>query len=186
MTSIEPERIADIIGNHIVMLDKGELEIDCKLPHYESPITVQERVLAEPEITLDTDWVEDWFMGAEIYDYVIEKVRISDLKFNKLFPQGYRIVPLAKMPAYQYLQGQEKAYKDYMEMNRKYEPDSEHNEQRFREFLRSCNDSGYDESRVIVVDGMYMILDGAHRASWLMNKYGVDYEVKVLKLYRKM
>lgn len=186
MTSIEPERIADIIGNHIAMLDKREIEIDCKLSYYESPITVQERVLADPEITLDTDWVEDWFMGAEIYDYVIEKVRISDLKFNKLPSQGYGMVPLAKMPAYQYLQGEEKAYKDYMEMNRKYEPDSEHNEQRFREFLRSCNDSGYDESRVIVVDGMYMILDGAHRASWLMNKYGSDYEVKVLKLYRQM
>ncbi len=186
MTSIRPEQIADIIGKHITMLDNGELENDCSLPHYRPSITTQERVLADSEITLDADWVESWFMGAEIYDYVIEKVKISDLQFNKLSSQGYRTVPLAKTPAYQYLQGDKMAYKNYMKLYQKYEPNAERSEQRYYELLDSLNSNEYDESKMIVVDGMYMILDGAHRASWLMNKYGTDYPVKVLKLYRIM
>ena len=186
MTSIQPGWIADIIGKHIAMLDNGELVNDCKLSHHKPTDTTQEKVLADPEITLDTDWVASWFMNAEIYDYVIEKVKISNLRFNKLTSQGYRLVPLAKAPAYQYLQGDEKAYKNYMKLYQKYEPDTERSEQRFYELLDSLNNSSYDESKMIAVDGMYMILDGAHRASWLMNKYGGDYEVKVLKIYRKM
>ena len=87
------------------MLDNGKLEIDCSLPQYKPSATVQERVLAEPQLTLDEEWVVKWFMSAKIYDYVIEKVKLSDLQFNKLTSQGYRLVPLAKAPAYQYLQG---------------------------------------------------------------------------------
>jgi len=184
MTSIQPESIADIIEKHLDMLDNGELEIDCSLPQYKPSATVQERVLAEPEITLDAEWVNNWFMSAKIYDYVIEKVKLSDLQFSKLTSQGYRLVPLAKAPAYQYLQGDTKAYRNYMKLYQKYEPDTERSQQRFNELLNSLADNDYDDTNMIVVDGMYMILDGAHRACWLMNKYSADYEVTVLKLYR--
>ena len=71
-----------------------------------------------------------------------------------------------------------------MKLYQKYEPDTERSQQRFDELLNSLADNDYDDTNMIVVDGMYMILDGAHRACWLMNKYSADYEVTVLKLYR--
>lgn len=184
MTAIKPEMIADVIDGYIQSFERGETKVDECLPQNRPPMTVQERILSDPNIKLDENWVNSWFISATIYDYAITKVKISELKFNKLTSQGYRLVSLTKAPAYQHLQGDEKAYKKYMNLYRKYEPDTERSEQRFQELLDNLNANDYNSTSMIVIDGMHMILDGAHRASWLMNKYGTDYEVTVLKLYR--
>ncbi len=186
MTSIQPESIADIIDKHIVMLDNGEINIDSCLPQNIPLMTMQERILSDPAIKLDAEWVEKWFMDAEIYDYRVVNIKISDLKFMKLTTQGYRMVPLAKSPAYQYLQGDKKAYANYMKLYEKYQPDTERSQQRFEQLLESLDSADYDTRSMVVVDGIYKILDGAHRASWLMNKYGSDFEITVLKLYRAL
>lgn len=186
MTAIQPERIANIISEHIEKLNSGEVVADAILTENKAPLTIYDRIMSEPNIKLDSDWADGWLKKWEkngIFDYRLERVKISELRFVKLTSQGYTPVPLSKSPAYQHLQGDTKAYPKYMNLYKKYEPESERSEERFSELLESLSQNEYDDSRVIAVDAMYKILDGAHRAAWLMNKYGEDYEITVLKLY---
>lgn len=183
MTAIRPEKIADIIGSHLDALDKGEYVADEVLPENKPPMTPYEKIIADPNIHIDMEWAEGWLKDQELFAYSIEQVKISDLKFIKLTSQGDTVVPLTKCPAYQHLQGDKKAYPRYMKLYQKYQPDTERSEQRFMELLESLDRDDYDASSLIVVNGVNKIMDGAHRASWLMNKYGEDHVVTVLKVY---
>ena len=183
MTAIRPEKIADIIGSHLDALDKGEYVADEVLPENKPPMTPYEKIIADPDIHIDMEWAEGWLKDQELFAYSIEQVKISDLKFIKLTSQGDTVVPLTKCPAYQHLQGDKKAYPRYMKLYQKYQPDTERSEQRFMELLESLDRDDYDASSLIVVNGVNKIMDGAHRASWLMNKYGEDHVVTVLKVY---
>lgn len=186
MTAISPESIANIIAEYIGDLSSGRVKIDRPLPINKAPLLAYERIMSEPNIKLDKDWVEGWLKKWEengIYDYMFESVKLSELRFIKLTSQGYIAVPLSKSPAYQYLQGDVKAYSKYMKVNQKYNPQGERSEKRFYELLESLSRNGYDDTNIIAVDAMYKILDGAHRAAWLMNKFGEDYEVTILKIY---
>ena len=122
-------------------------------------------------------------MEQEIYEYHVEEVPLSELRFSKLTSQGYLNVPLSRAPAYQYLEGDTGAYDRYMQLHEKYHPDSERDPRRFQALLDSLGRSDYDSSSIIVVTASYQILDGAHRASWLLHQHGPDYRIKVLKLY---
>ncbi len=183
MEAIKPEQIAGIIDDYLEAIDSDESPEDYIARYNQKPPMVYEKILAEPGIKLDSEWVEGWLKTVPIYDYRIEKVKLSRLIFSKLTSQGYRLVPLSKAPAYQHLQGDKSAYPKYMELYQKYQPDTERSEERFEALLESLESGGYDDSSIIAVDGSYRIVDGAHRASWLMHKYGEDHEVTVLKLY---
>lgn len=54
----------------------------------------------------------------------------------------------------------------------------------FADFKRSIDENGFDERKVIVVVKFNRLLDGMHRGSYLAWKYGMDYEVPVLRVYR--
>lgn len=183
MTAISPERIAEVIGSYLNMLDRGEYVTDEVLPENKPPVTIAEKILSNPDIRIDREWAESWLLKQEVFDYRIDQIKISELKFAKLTSQGYTVVPLSKCPAYQHLQGDKEAYPRYMKLYQKYQPETERSEQRFMELLESLDKDDYDASSLIVVNGINKILDGAHRASWLMNKYGEDHVVTVLKLY---
>lgn len=183
MTAISPERIADTIEKHLKAVESGEYVVDEVLPENKPPLTLYEKIIADPDINIDMEWAEGWLKDQDIFDYRIIKIKISELKFIKLTSQGDSVVPLSKCPAYQHLQGDKEAYPKYMKLYQKYQPETERSEQRFMELLESLDKDDYDASSLIVVNGINKILDGAHRASWLMNKYGEDYVVTVLKLY---
>ena len=183
MTAIQPEQIADIIGNFLKMLEKGEYETDMTLPQYPpKEKTVLERLLEEPDITFDKDWV-NWLMSHELYDYRVVKAKAKNMIFSKLTSNGYVLVPLTRCPAYRYMQGEKDAYAKYMKLHEKYAPNSERSTERFEELVKSLDANGFDMRNLVVVNCNCRILDGAHRASWLMNKYGEDYEMTVLKIY---
>ena len=101
----------------------------------------------------------------------------------KLTEDGYVKVPLAEMPAYQYMHGNEAAYQEYMELNDKYNPGHEHSMERIKALEENLEKTGYDARKYIAVDGENKILDGVHRACWLLQKYGENHEITVLKLY---
>lgn len=183
MTSIQPQQVADVIGRHLAALERGELAPDQPLPESTPAPTKREQLLADSCISLDPEWVENWLMEQEIYEYHVEEVPLSELRFSKLTSQGYLNVPLSRAPAYQYLEGDTGAYDRYMQLHEKYHPDSERDPRRFQALLDSLGRSDYDSSSIIVVTASYQILDGAHRASWLLHQHGPDYRIKVLKLY---
>lgn len=183
MAAIKPEYIADIIGKYFDYIKSGEYITDGVLAENKPPLSPYEKIIADPNIFVDMEWTERSLKNFNLFSYSVERVKISDLKFVKLTSQGYAIVPLSKCPAYRHLQGDNEVYSQHMMLYQKYQPETERSEQRFMELLKSLEKDDYDTSSLIVVNGINKILDGAHRASWLMNKYGGDYEVEVLKLY---
>ena len=61
--------------------------------------------------------------------------------------------------------------------------DNPHSEKRLISLIESINKNGFDSRYKIFVDLVNHIMDGYHRASWLYNKYGPDYELEVVRVY---
>lgn len=87
------------------------------------------------------------------------------------------------MPSYQYFEGNVKLYDDYMKLNDIYNPGHEHSLERIEALKQSLIASGIDDKTCIVIDGANVILDGVHRASWMMHKDGENAIVRCIKLY---
>ena len=171
MEAITPQHVADTVKAHL-------------LGTYVEPKkqTVLQRLLADPTIKLDPEWVDNWLGQRTIHAYWLEKVKIRDLAGFKLTSGGYVRVPIQEMPAYEYLLGDRQCYVDYMALNDQYNPGHEHSVERFEALIDSFH-RGLDEQYYPAVDGTDRILDGAHRACWLAYQKGLDAEITVLKLY---
>lgn len=172
MTSILPEVVFDKITKY---MDNG-LEAEPTSP------TKLDELLADTNILLDKEWVDNWLSKREIYGYWLERVKISDLIALKLTAKGYIRVPITEMPAYQHIAGDKKSYTEYMQLNAKYNPNGEHSVARFEALVESLKQV-YKEKCCIVVDGTNRILDGVHRASSFAYQRGLDSEITVLKIY---
>lgn len=173
MAAITPEMVFEAIK------DYAENGLEKK----EEKKTKIEELLADDSIFLDEEWRDGWLATRELYAYWLEKVTIGKLFGMKLTEDGYVKVPLAEMPAYQYMHGNEAAYQEYMELNDKYNPGHEHSMERIKALEENLEKTGYDTRKYIVVDGENKILDGVHRACWLLHKYGENQEITVLKIY---
>ena len=56
-------------------------------------------------------------------------------------------------------------------------------EERFNKLIKSINEKGYISKYPLVIKADdNSIMDGQHRACILLNKYGKDYEIEVLKI----
>ena len=175
MKAITPEYVAETIGTYL----SGQYRFPEKEP------TLREKMLADPRIRLDEEWVDSWLKLWTVFGYWLEKIKIRDLSASKLTPQapdGYAPAPIIEMPAYQYLTGNKQSYLDYMALNDQYNPGHEHSLERFEKLLERFR-NGFDEKYTIAVDGSNTILDGLHRVCWLAWKNGLDSEITVLKLY---
>jgi hypothetical protein len=151
--------------------------------------TMSEILLSDESIRLDSDWTKnhlpDWL---PIHYYQIVPVRLNELIAN--FMDGEKSVhrPLLESPAYLYLHGQKEKYVKHIEMLKAQRNDDIHTIERFEKFCESLNLTGYDAMNKIVVNDKNLILDGQHRAAWLMYKYGESHFINVLKIwsYRKL
>lgn len=183
---------AEMVINEITnFLENGKNEICVEPTNYE-------KILSIPNIKLDEDWCENWLKFYIIHTYWIEKISVIDLKATKLVLDlqsdeendvdivskryKYVTVPLKDMPAYQYLQGDKQSYIDYMTINTEHNPEHEHSLETFENLIKNLN-YNFDKENTIVVDGMNRILDGTHRASWIMHNLGDNAEIYVLKIY---
>ena len=54
---------------------------------------------------------------------------------------------------------------------------------RFNELIKDLEACDYENNNIIVVDENNMLKDGQHRLAILCKEYGIDYKVKVLRLY---
>lgn len=70
-----------------------------------------------------------------------------------------------------------------MELNLKYNPEHVHSLERICELQQNLDKNGYDPKYVLFIDVSSTLMDGIHRASWLLSKYGADFEVELIVLY---
>ena len=128
---------------------------------------------------LDDVW-EKYFLGLKIIDYKFEQLKLKDLYVDDWQDKNMgKPVKIKESPNYKYLCGDKT---DYI-IRCKNEPS--HSCELFDKLIQIFNTEGVNPANIICVDENNHIVDGAHRASWLVYKYGEDYMVDVLKLFIK-
>lgn len=142
-----------------------------------------EKIIAVGEIHFNQQWVSEWLSKYEIYDYKVIKIALHELRCQLFNGVDWDVVRLIDHPAYQYLCGNENAYTEYMELNKKYNPDHVHSVTRFQNLVKELECNGFHEKEMLVVNGKLKLMDGIHRACWLLKKYGGDYEIQALRVY---
>lgn len=174
MYSITPEivmkKIFDYIENGIVNVDEE---------------TLLDKMLSDERFVLDNEWTNRWLKTKRILHYNIDSVRLSDI-FATVYmhPQGFSDVPLEFSPIYNQLSNNDNSYKEYLNLLSSSNVFNEHSQISFDECIKSLDINGYNKKNIIIIDGRKnTILDGMHRASWLLYKYGSDYTLDILKLW---
>lgn len=137
-----------------------------------------EKILSDPRIELDDDFVYRRIEGRRIKDYEIVKIKLKDIR-RKTYDG--RILELKDCEPYKFLKGEREQYERYCEDNLKLSGFCM-SEERFQRLVNNMQEYNPRCMPVIrATDGV--LLDGQHRCSILLYKYGGDYEVTVLKLY---
>ncbi len=115
----------------------------------------------------------------------IEEIELS--KLNCIVHSNYRsdlnlmkLVPIAEIPAYKYLQGDKKDFLNYGQFNY-FGID---NEKRLLDLVESVKTNGYpySDKYIVLFNGEDSIRDGQHRAAALAHLYGLDFKVKIIRL----
>lgn len=132
---------------------------------------------------VDAEWYEQWLSKRHVHDCFLEEIPLEEINIKRLNINEYVVDRIENHPAVSYFRGDSMPYIKYMEMNDKFNPMHEHSVERLEELNKNLEANGYDSKMLIVVNGANVILDGAHRASWLFSKQGANFRVNVLKVY---
>lgn len=152
------------------------------------------RIISELPIKMSEEFKLRCLDNGFIRDYGIEKIRVGDL--FSLQPQDLKAYHLDELAPFRYLKSVEnrEEYIRYCETGRRSDylnlSDDEFKEkireiccERFDRLIEDLNQNGYNENEPIIIEkNTNRILDGTHRACWIMNKYGKDKMINVLSL----
>ena len=127
-------------------------------------------LLNDKKIKIDSIVALDLFTDGYIEKYEIVDIKLKDLKFKT---DEYINCKM------NYINGDKTKYIKTQTNNR-----FGHSEERFDNLINSVNKQGYNyKISPIIVDNNNQIIDGYHRTSILLNKYGKEHNIKVLKIY---
>ena len=131
-----------------------------------------------PNIKFDKQWYDEYLSHKDIRNCKLERIKLKKLICRIMLEDGkWEKLPLSKSPDYLYLiSGDKKAYTEYLNIY-------SHTCERFEQLIKSLDENGYDDSNPICVKKNNEIIDGQHRAVYLLKKYGEDHEVTVFKIY---
>ena len=128
---------------------------------------------------LDLVW-EKVFLTLKITKYELIKLPLKDLYIDDWQDKNMgKCVKVKDSPNYKYLCG------DKSEYITRCQNEPSHSCEKFDELIKKFDQEGINKSNIICVDENNHIIDGAHRASWLVYKYGEKFNVVVLKVYIK-
>lgn len=156
-----------------------------KSPDYDGLYEGTYKFIHDKSFILDSTWVEEFVKPRAIYNYFKENIKIGDL-FCMYYTRAkvWEKKPISESNCLTFLRGNKKEYEQYNKFkNDTYAKDSIHSNERFSNLIKQLNKKHYNPRYPIIVDGRNVIMDGQHRACWLLNKYGPDYEVQVIKIY---
>ncbi len=132
---------------------------------------------------LDQTWAKNFVSQSPYYrHYRFCSIPLKKLRAVLFVKEGLWTYPLNAAPPYLYLMGDKETYDSYCKFKDTKEGKDRHNIARFEKLLSSAKNST-NFKNFIVINQKNEILDGLHRASVLMYKYGENYKVNVLKLY---
>lgn len=140
--------------------------------------TVQ--LLNDNRFVIDDEFFFRILDNREMLGYSLEKIPLK----NIIRVWNGEKLSLKDCAPYKYLMGDETVYKEYCDYHRDMNlplmtPD------RYETLIKSIGESGFNEKSVIVINQDNVLLDGQHRACYLMYKYGEDYEANILKIIFK-
>lgn len=138
------------------------------------------RLLNDDRFLIDYEFFYKVLETRPVYDYEVVDLKISDIRRA----WNGKKLPITECHAYKYLMGDKEQYLDYCKENKVMHSFDMHVE-RFDELINSVSNSGYIDTHIIVVDEDNMLKDGQHRLAILCKEHGVDYSVRVLRLYCK-
>lgn len=146
-----------------------------------------QELIRDDRFVLDYDWVMSWLRYEKITGYSVKKVALKDLYYWKQLRANGKgaVVSLTENTnaAVAFNNQDIKSYNDYNKLKEDFHKDTFHNQTRYESLISKISASGYDlKTGVIVVDVNNVILDGWHRASYFLSKYGDSYELEVVKL----
>lgn len=120
--------------------------------------------------------------STRVCKYTVEEVRLADLYyFNGV---DYGVVRIQDSVIYQYLLSEDTnkkdGYKKYVERCN----DEHRTEDAYICLRERFQNEDYDiKKSAIVINQLLIVLDGQHRCAILMDKYGSDYRIPVVKIY---
>jgi hypothetical protein len=138
--------------------------------------------LAKLKIKFDSGYF-DKVKDTCFYTYKIKRMRLKDLRCTLLTKDGWHTYKITETPEYKFLQGNPQPYIDYCDYKNPRADGEIHSAQRFNNLISSLENNGYDDDCCVIIDQKNEIIDGKHRACWLLNKYGQHKKIKVLKIY---
>lgn len=182
MKALTPDVVFDAVSD---ILFEDQIISDC----IDHKPTNTDRILNElrenPNVLLNESWVDSWLKNQKIFAYSFVPIKLRDLTFQKFVggDKKWVLLPMSDSPVVAYLQGNKEPYYLDAALRKAQLDDNPHSEKRLISLIESIDKQGYDNRYKIFVDSVNHIMDGYHRASWLYNKYGPDYEVEVIRVY---
>ncbi len=174
-------------GNNVCKLKRKKYH---KLEKKLSPISGM-RLINDKRFILPNDFYLRTAENSFITKYEICQIKLKDIT---RYDQG-KYTSIKEWGPYQFLLGKEKDYIDYC-LNYRRTDYMNLSDKEFEKYIKKqcINDynlliknlkkKNYNEKYPIIIDeNNNMILDGLHRASYLMYKHGENYKIKVLKLW---
>lgn len=143
------------------------------------------QLLSDPRINLNQEWVESWLKTRKVFDYQFVDIKLKDLIFQKFngLETEWDLLPLEESPVYKYLSGDREPYYLDAALRKAKLKDNPHSEKRMLALMKKIEKEGFNSKDKIIVDMDNHIMDGYHRASWLLYKYGPEKEIQVVRLY---
>lgn len=135
------------------------------------------RLLEDDRFKIDYDFFYRVLEMRRIRRYEVVRVALGSIR--RAWVDG-RLYPLSECAPYKYLNGDADAYAEYCSTNRLY-TGFEMSAQRFDSLCRDMET--YDPKSMPVVRGKRnIIIDGQHRSCILLNKFGPDHLIDVLRI----
>ncbi len=135
-------------------------------------------ILNDKRFYIDERNYERVLSGSAIYHYKFKSLKLKKLKLN----YGGQKRILTKVSAYEYLLGNTDAYEEYCTVdcnNAMFRSKEEYDR-----LINSFDNYNYDPRRgIVIIDQHNYICDGQHRCCIMLNRYGGDYKIQVLKVY---
>lgn len=132
---------------------------------------------------LDREYREEFLWQHQVYYAEMRQLPLAGLQGIVMTEQGFRWMPLRETPAYRFLRGDKESYRSYLTRLRKNYGDEIHSEKRYLSLVQSLAEKGYDSEKCsIAIDADGRILDGQHRAAWLLT-HGKKEKAEVLVIH---
>ena len=134
-------------------------------------------------------YIDERNINRLLNEHSVKSYRVKYIKVGMIlreYSHCNSIVPLYQTNVYKYLEGGEEGKKAYEEFKKICNYSPLRSEEIYNNLIQQIDNSDYDLKKgAIIVDQYNLILDGMHRGSILLHKYGVNHRIQVVQFYNE-